>query len=210
MKAIILSGGRGKRLRPITDYVPKPLVPIDNVPILEWQIKYLKKFGIKDVILSTGYKYDQIENFQYEQKTNSMSYSMPFDWSENNINQTSIVHEEIVISKTFGDLMVESLSVYVNGVEIADYSITLDGFSEHTRIIHVIVNQKDLFELYQNYEFQDEMEFLIKPSDENLPLSTMTGNGQFRIKLNWEPHDTKSGSDITLFFCKLKFIAKIH
>ena len=63
MKAIILSGGRGKRLRPITDYVPKPLVPIDNVPILEWQIKYLKKFGIKDVILSTGYKYDQIENF---------------------------------------------------------------------------------------------------------------------------------------------------
>lgn len=63
MKAIILSGGRGKRLKPITDYVPKPLVPINNVPILEWQIKYLKKFGIKEVILSTGYKYDQIENF---------------------------------------------------------------------------------------------------------------------------------------------------
>ena len=63
MKAIILSGGRGERLKPITDYVPKPLVPINNVPILEWQIRYLKKFGIKDVILSTGYKYDQIENF---------------------------------------------------------------------------------------------------------------------------------------------------
>ena len=63
MKAIILSGGRGKRLKPITDYVPKPLVPIDNVPILEWQIKYLKKFGIKEIILCTGYKYDQIENF---------------------------------------------------------------------------------------------------------------------------------------------------
>ena len=44
------------------------------------------------------------------------------------------------------------------------------------------------------------MEFLIKPSEENLPLSTITGNGQFRIKLNWEPHDIKSGSDITLFF----------
>jgi len=155
-------------------------------------------FGNQEVNVITYY--DQIENFQYEQKTNSISFSMPFDWSENNINQTSIVHEEIVISKTFGDLMVESLSVYVNGVEIPDYSITLDGFSEHTRIIHVIVNQKDLFELYQNYEFQDEMEFLIKPSDENLPLSTMTGNGQFRIKLNWEPHDIKSGSDITLFF----------
>ena len=43
MKAIILAGGRGKRLRPITDYVPKPLVPIKNIPIIEWQLKYLKK-----------------------------------------------------------------------------------------------------------------------------------------------------------------------
>lgn len=63
MKVIILSGGRGKRLKPITDYVPKPLVTISNIPILEWQIKHLKKFGITDIIISTGYKYDQIENF---------------------------------------------------------------------------------------------------------------------------------------------------
>ena len=100
-------------------------------------------FGNQEVSVITYY--DQIENFQYDQKTNSISFSMPFEWSENNINQTSVVHEEIVISKTFGDLMVESLSVYVNGVELPDYVITLDGFSEHTRIIHVIVNQKDLF-----------------------------------------------------------------
>ena len=63
MKAIILAGGRGKRLRPITDYVPKPLVPLKNIPIIEWQIKYLKKFGIKEVIICTGYKTDMIEHF---------------------------------------------------------------------------------------------------------------------------------------------------
>ncbi len=63
MKAIILSGGKGERLKPITDYIPKPLIPINNVPILEWQIRYLKKFGINDIILSIGYKYDLIENF---------------------------------------------------------------------------------------------------------------------------------------------------
>jgi len=62
MKAIILAGGRGKRLRPITDYVPKPLVPIKNVPIIEWQLKYLKKFGISEVIICTGYKQEMIEN----------------------------------------------------------------------------------------------------------------------------------------------------
>ena len=63
MKAIILAGGRGKRLKPITDYVPKPLVPINNIPIIEWQIKYLKKFGIDEVIVCSGYKTKMIENY---------------------------------------------------------------------------------------------------------------------------------------------------
>ena len=63
MKAIILAGGRGKRLRPITDYVPKPLVPLNNIPIIEWQIRYLKKFGIEEIIICTGYKAEMIKNF---------------------------------------------------------------------------------------------------------------------------------------------------
>jgi NDP-sugar pyrophosphorylase family protein len=63
MKAIILAGGRGKRLSPITDYVPKPLIPIKNIPIIEWQIKYLKKHGINEVIICTGYKTNMIENY---------------------------------------------------------------------------------------------------------------------------------------------------
>ncbi len=63
MKAVILAGGQGTRLKPITDYIPKPLIPINNTPILEWQIRYLKKFGINDIIICTGYKTDQIENF---------------------------------------------------------------------------------------------------------------------------------------------------
>lgn len=63
LKAIILAGGRGKRLKPITDYVPKPLVPIKNIPIIEWQIKYLKKFGIDEVIICSGYKTKMMENY---------------------------------------------------------------------------------------------------------------------------------------------------
>ena len=63
MKAIILAGGRGKRLKPITDYVPKPLIPLKNVPIIEWQIKYLKKFKVDEIIICTGYKTEMIEHF---------------------------------------------------------------------------------------------------------------------------------------------------
>ena len=60
---MILSGGRGKRLRPLTDTIPKSLIPINNTPIIEWSIKYLKKFGITDIILCTGYKTKQIEDY---------------------------------------------------------------------------------------------------------------------------------------------------
>ena len=50
MKAMILSGGRGKRLRPVTDIIPKPLIKINGKPLIEWKINYLKKFGIMNII----------------------------------------------------------------------------------------------------------------------------------------------------------------
>lgn len=63
MKAVILSGGIGKRLKPLTDYLPKPLVPIEGVPIIEWQIRYFKKFGIKEFVVCAGYLSKQLVNF---------------------------------------------------------------------------------------------------------------------------------------------------
>ena len=66
---MILAGGRGKRLKPITDYVPKPLVPINNMPIIEWQIKYLKKHYVNEVLICSGYKTEMIENYLSTKKT---------------------------------------------------------------------------------------------------------------------------------------------
>jgi len=63
VKAIILAGGVGKRLKPITDYVPKSLIPLDNIPIIEWQIRYFRKFGINEFVICTGYKSEQIINY---------------------------------------------------------------------------------------------------------------------------------------------------
>lgn len=70
VKALILSGGMGKRLRPITDYLPKPLVPIDGIPIIEWQIRYFQKFGIKDFVICTGYRSNQIADHLSQKKLN--------------------------------------------------------------------------------------------------------------------------------------------
>jgi len=68
MKAIILAGGRGKRLRPITDKIPKPLIPINNKPLIERTINYLKKYGITEIIISSGYKSNLIEKFLKKKK----------------------------------------------------------------------------------------------------------------------------------------------
>lgn len=54
-KALILAGGYGKRLRPLTLEVPKPLIEVCGKPILVWQIEWLKKFGVTDIVLAVGY-----------------------------------------------------------------------------------------------------------------------------------------------------------
>ena len=63
--AVILAGGLGTRLRPLTDHVPKPLVPIAGRPFLDWQIEYLRGQGIDSVLLLISYQAEKIvEYFQ--------------------------------------------------------------------------------------------------------------------------------------------------
>ena len=61
MKGIIIAGGLGTRLRPLTYNRPKPLVPVANRPFLEYQVALLRKHGIDDIVLATNYMADQIE-----------------------------------------------------------------------------------------------------------------------------------------------------
>ena len=60
MKAIILAGGYGTRLRPLTNNLPKPMVPIIDKPILEYIVEHLIGHGIKDIIITLGYKPESI------------------------------------------------------------------------------------------------------------------------------------------------------
>ncbi len=61
MQAVILAGGLGTRLRPLTYEVPKPMVPICGRPYLEYQLELLRERGFADVLLLTGYLGEQIE-----------------------------------------------------------------------------------------------------------------------------------------------------
>ena len=63
MKAILLAGGKGSRLRPYTTVLPKPLMPIGNMPILEVVIRQLAHVGIREIILAVGYLSELIEAY---------------------------------------------------------------------------------------------------------------------------------------------------
>ena len=62
-KAILLAGGKGIRMKPMTNMLPKPMLRINNKPILEHNIDLLKRHGIKDIIISIGYKGDKIKEY---------------------------------------------------------------------------------------------------------------------------------------------------
>ncbi len=62
-QAVILAGGRGQRLLPITEKIPKPMVSFHGKPFLEYIIEYLKKEGFKDVVLLLGYLHEQVTSY---------------------------------------------------------------------------------------------------------------------------------------------------
>jgi len=63
MKAIVLAGGLGTRLKPFTEVIPKPLLPVGEKAVLEIQIEHLQEHGFDEVFLATNYKSRYIENF---------------------------------------------------------------------------------------------------------------------------------------------------
>ena len=62
MYALILAGGKGERLRPLTDSLPKPMVPVCGKPILEHQVEWLKAGGVTDVVFLAGYRWEAIND----------------------------------------------------------------------------------------------------------------------------------------------------
>ncbi len=172
----------------------EPLVFNSGISIAQTKTHQINdpNFGNQDIQSITFY--DEISDFQYNPEKREISFSMPFDWSADNINQTSVVHEELVISKSFGDLLVSGFSMHVNGVKLSDNIITIDDFFSDGRIVHFIINQKELWNIYNQTDNQDRMNFLVTPNSDEIQLSSVTENGQFRILVSSEPENLKSNS----------------
>jgi hypothetical protein len=155
-------------------------------------------FGKQNIQIVTYY--DEISNFQYEPELKQISYSMPFEWTLSNINQTSVVHEEIIIPKEFGALLLSGFSMSVNGIKLSDDIVNVDDFFTEGRVVHFIIYQKELLNIFENNSNQNGMNFVIKPDRDYTHLSSVTDNGQFRILVSWEPEILESNSDVKIVF----------
>lgn len=62
MKAMILAAGRGERMRPLTDRMPKPLLPVAGKPLIVWHLERLARAGFHDVVINHAHLGDQIES----------------------------------------------------------------------------------------------------------------------------------------------------
>ena len=63
MKVVILAGGLGTRLSEYTKVIPKPMVKLNNKPIINYIIEHYSKFGLNEFLIATGYKGNIIKNY---------------------------------------------------------------------------------------------------------------------------------------------------
>ena len=102
MQALILAGGKGTRLRPLTVYTPKPIVPLMNRPFLLYQLEILRRAGISDITLSLNYQPGKIEyllgdgteygvNLRYVTEPAPMGTAGAYKYAEDAIRETTVV-----------------------------------------------------------------------------------------------------------------------
>ena len=109
MQALILAGGKGTRLRPLTVYTPKPIVPVLNRPFLLYQIEILRRAGIKNITLSLNYQPDKIEhllgsgaeygvNLRYVTEPSPMGTGGAYKYAAHEIRETTVVFNGDVLT----------------------------------------------------------------------------------------------------------------
>lgn len=152
--------------------------------------------------------YDKVNNFNFDLQNRTLSFAMPFDWSTQNIMQTTVVHEEVHIPKNFAEMLVTRYDGFVNGIPLAEAGVTIDDYSEDDRIVHLVLNQQDLISLANKTDDKSLMRFTVTPSQtENLPLKAFTHNAAFQVGLSWEPIPIQPNTDARFYIDLSKYYA---
>ena len=141
MKAIILAGGLGTRLRPLTFAIPKPLIPVGERPILEILIENLKTYGVTNIYLAVGYRAELIQvyfqdgrqfgvNIQYSQEDKRLGTAGPLRLIRDRfgISEPVLVMNSDIITKLNFEDFYES--------HLREAAVLTVGIRAHEYIVH--------------------------------------------------------------------------
>lgn len=147
--------------------------------------------------------YDQINNFQYNSDNKTMTFSMPFNWSPDNLKQVSVVHQELKIPRSFTNFIVTKYDAFVNGVKLEDKAVSIDDYSsDEFRIVHLILYKQEANTIAaQQHSTKPEMDFALSPSNETaFPIVQYTRNAQYKVSISWDPPKILSGQTTKFSF----------
>lgn len=129
MKAVVLAGGEGRRLLPYTASLPKPMMPIQNRPILEVIVRQLQAMGIEEILLATGYLEELIRAYfqdgsrfgvpiQYSREDEPLGTAGPLSLVRQRLTDTFIVVNGDILTNLDFRLMVELHNKQANDVTL--------------------------------------------------------------------------------------------
>ncbi len=153
-QAVILAGGLGVRMRPLTLTTPKPMIRIHDKPFLEYLIDSLKKNGIEEVIILTGYLHEEIENYFKDGKKFGLKIKYSFSPIEDETG-TRIRKAKKLIQDTFlllyadnyWPLQLDSLFAFYKKKN-TEALITVYSNIDNCTKNNTLVNDKGLVEVY--------------------------------------------------------------
>lgn len=137
IKAIILSAGQGRRLLPLTENIPKCLLPIGGRPIIEWQIDALLAAGIHDIAVVTGFKSSLVEALlqSYENRARINTIFNPFFEVADNLASCWIARS--VMDRDF---------LLMNGDTIFDKALLMQVLNSASAPITLSVSHKPIYD----------------------------------------------------------------
>ena len=165
-----------------------------NLSIVETTRYTQKDVQENDVQFQMKTYYDKISSFEYNPKQKTVTFEMPFDWSEKNISHIPVIHEEVHFPKDFSEFLSPSYTGKVNGIELFKSSVTVDDYTEEDeRIVHFVLLQDHLRFLKNQIKksgesLPDKMIFTLSTSENvQFPITAFTKSEDFQIDLSWDP-----------------------
>ncbi len=146
--------------------------------------------------------YADISSLNYDKASNSVSFSMPFDWSPSYIPQVPVVHVELEFPKSMKELQVNSYRGYANGKELPIDALIIDDYSsEDMRIVHFVINNQRLTSIPPSgggNGSNGTIDFALKTSAQpKLPLDLLSTTQKYLWELSWGPKIIASGVPTT-------------